>query len=64
MFHHQATLIDSGEATAEAVAKLLDQRKLRNKDTMKPYVRFLVSDVPHKFTEIGERFLGTTLGRV
>jgi glutamate racemase len=64
VFHHPVTLIDSGESTVGAVAKLLDQRKLRNQSTMKPHVRFLVSDIPYKFTEIGERFLGAKLGRV
>ncbi len=64
MFHHQVGLIDSGESTAEAVAVLLEERDLKNTSTMKPHLKFLVSDLPYKFTEIGERFLGQRLGRV
>lgn len=57
-------LIDSGEATAVVVAKMLKKEGLENKSTMKPHLQFLVSDVPHKFAEVGERFLGQKLGRV
>jgi len=31
---------------------------------MKANLKFNVSDIPQKFTEIGERFLGQKLGRV
>lgn len=62
--HHSVTLIDSGEATAESVARLLDELGLRNTSKLKPNLQFFVSDVPHKFTEVGERFLGQKLGRV
>lgn len=58
------TLIDSGEATAIEVERLLDEHKLRNPSTLKPRLQFYVSDVPAKFTEIGERFLGQKMGRV
>lgn len=64
VFHHTVKLIDSGEATAHSVAKLLDELDLLNTSTMKPRLRFLVSDIPHKFMEIGERFLGQKLGKV
>lgn len=64
VFHHQVALIDSGEATAVAVTDVLDELKLRNPSSMKPRVQLLVSDIPHKFMEIGERFLGATLGKV
>jgi glutamate racemase len=57
-------LIDSGEATAISVKKMLQDLKLENDSTLKPNLQFFVSDVPHKFTEIGERFLGKKLGRV
>jgi len=62
--NHAFHLIDSGEATADVVAELLETQGLRNLSTMKPHLQFFVSDVPHKFAEIGERFLGRTLGRV
>jgi glutamate racemase len=57
-------LIDSGEATAEAVIRLLDELETRNTSKFKPNLQFYVSDVPHKFTEVGERFLGQKLGRI
>lgn len=62
--HHGVALIDSGEATAESVVHLLDELGLRNTSKLKPNLQFFVSDVPHKFTEVGERFLGQKLGRV
>ena len=57
-------LIDSGEATALQVKKILSELHLENTSTLKPNLQFYVSDVPHKFTEVGERFLGTKLGKV
>jgi glutamate racemase len=64
VLHNAVALIDSGEATTEAVRILLDEQDLRNTSTLKPNLQFYVSDVPHKFTEVGERFLGQKLGRV
>lgn len=64
VLHHSVKLIDSGEATAEAVKKALDEHGLRNESTAKANLKFLVSDIPHKFTEVGERFLGQKLGKV
>jgi glutamate racemase len=64
VLHHTVTLIDSGEATAETVKKLLDDQNMRNSSKLKPNLQFNVSDVPHRFTEVGERFLGQKLGRV
>lgn len=58
------TLIDSGEATAVEVERILDEKNLRNPSKLKPHLQFFVSDVPAKFTEIGERFLGQKMGRV
>jgi len=63
-FENRVTLIDSGEATAAEVDALLDANDLRNPSKHKGNVQFFVSDIPHKFTEIGERFLGQKLGRV
>ncbi len=62
--HDTLQLIDSGEATADVVARLLETEGIRNLSTMKSRLQFLVSDVPHRFAEIGERFLGRTLGRI
>ena len=64
VLHHTVTLIDSGEAAASMVASVLDEHKLRNPSTLKPNLQFYVSDIPQKFSEVGERFLGQKLGRV
>lgn len=57
-------LIDSAEATAAAVKVMLTEQKLLNTNTQNPNVQFFVSDAPDKFTSIGEKFLGRTLGVV
>jgi glutamate racemase len=62
--NNSVTLIDSGEATAVVVKKMLAELDLVNTSKLKPNLQFYVSDVPHKFAEIGERFLGTKLGKV
>ena len=64
VLHQQVVLIDSGEATAIVVKNMLTELKLNNTSTLKPNLQFIVSDVPHKFVEIGERFLGNKLGKV
>jgi glutamate racemase len=64
VLHNDVMLIDSGDATAVTVKKMLKELLLENRSTQRPNLQFFVSDVPHKFTEIGERFLGTTLGKV
>jgi glutamate racemase len=58
------TLIDSGEATAVEVERVLDEKALRNPSTELPNLQFFVSDIPAKFAEVGERFLGQRMGRV
>lgn len=64
VFDGTVALIDSGEATADEVGLALDEHDLRNDSTQKGNVQFFVSDIPYRFTEVGERFLGQTLGRV
>jgi len=64
VLHRSVTLIDSGEATAIAAVRILAEQRLHNESTMKPNVQFFVSDIPHKFTEVGERFLGQKLGKI
>jgi len=56
--------IDSGEATAGTVEEILNTHNLRNPSTELSNIQFHVSDVPHKFLEVGERFLGQRLGRI
>lgn len=57
-------LIDSGDAVASDVEEVLLEGDMKNPSSEKANVQFFVSDIPHKFTEIGERFLGQKLGRV
>jgi len=58
------TLIDSGEAAATEVMAVLDKLHLKNSSREKPNLQFFVSDLPAKFTQIGERFLGSKMGVV
>lgn len=51
-------LIDSAEATAEAVANLLEERGLANPGNSPAQRRYFVTDVPQRFREVGSRFLG------
>lgn len=57
-------LIDSGEAAALEVDEILAKEGLRNSSKQKGNAQFFLSDMPHKFAEIGERFLGRKLGKV
>ena len=57
-------LVDSGEATALEVERVLQTHALCNSSTDRPNLQFYVSDIPSKFAEVGERFLGQTMGRV
>ena len=56
------SLIDSGEAAAGEVEQMLDQHGLRNPSTQRPNLSFYVSDIPARFAEVGERFLGQKMG--
>lgn len=64
VLHKTVKLIDSGEATAITAAQVLEDLKISNQSTLKPNLQFFVSDIPHKFTEVGERFLGERLGKI
>ncbi len=57
-------LVDSGKCTAAAVDQILNETGLRNPSKLKANVQFFVSDLPHKFLEIGELFLGQKMGVV
>lgn len=57
-------LIDSGASAAAEVERVLDTEGLRNPSRERPNLQYLVSDVPAKFSEVGERFLGEKMGRV
>ncbi len=64
VLHGAITLIDSGDATAGMVEEILTVHNLKNPSTQHPNIQFHVSDFPHKFLEVGERFLGQRLGLV
>jgi len=54
-------LIDSAEETAKEVAERLGGLGMLRPDGAAPVHRFFVSDVPHRFREQAERFLGSPL---
>ena len=61
VFGPTVRLIDSAEETAREVAERLEGLELLRKDASEPEHRFFVSDVPHRFREQAERFLGARL---
>jgi len=64
IFSYDITLIDPGEAAALEVENVLNSKGIKNNSQLKPNLQFYVSDIPYKFTEIGELFLGRKLGKV
>lgn len=50
-------LVDSADATAEAVAQLLAEHRLLATPERNPKHRYFVTDLPERFVEIGSRFL-------
>jgi len=60
----EVTLIDSATATAAEVSNILDREHLRNAGASPPEHHFYVSDLPRRFGEVGERFLGSSLAHV
>ena len=57
-------IIDSAEVTAKLVADRLRAIGVENTTGLTPKHKFYVSDIPHQFQEVGERFLGISLGSV
>ena len=57
-------LIDSGQSAAHDVDVLLDELQLRNNSVQTPNYQFFVSDIPQRFKNIAERFLGMPIGKV
>lgn len=60
----QISLVDSARAITEKTKALLNDNNLRNWQEKGPEHRFFVTDVPIRFTSVGERFLGRTLANV
>lgn len=61
VFGPSVRLIDSAEETAKEVGERLEDLGLQRTDQAPPNHRFFVSDVPHRFREQAERFLGSPL---
>jgi glutamate racemase len=64
VFGPTVKLIDSAEETAREVAERLSSLGLAREAGGAPEHRFFVSDVPHRFKEQAERFLGAPLPNV
>ncbi len=54
----RVSLVDSAEATAEAVEELLSARGVLAPEGREPTHAWFVTDVPERFMEVGARFLG------
>lgn len=59
-------LIDSGKETAKEVKRILEKKNMLNKSKSaeKNQSVFYVSDLPHKFKEVSQRFLARELKKV
>jgi glutamate racemase len=64
VFGPSVKLIDSAEETAKEVGERLEDLGLARTGGTGPSHKFFVSDVPHRFREQAERFLGAPLGDV
>ena len=60
----QIMLVDSAQTIARETEELLRKNSVQNIQEKPPEYRFYVTDVPVRFKEIGEHFLGTTLSNV
>jgi glutamate racemase len=55
---NEVRLVDSAEATADAVAELLASHELLAPAQHSAQHEYFVTDVPHRFLQVGARFLG------
>lgn len=60
----EVRLVDPGEATAREVEDILMQRGMRNESAGPADHAYVLSDLPHRFIEVGESFLGSSIGAV
>ena len=60
----EVCLVDPGEATAREVEEILLQRGMRNDSAGPADHAYVLSDLPHRFIEVGESFLGSSIGAV
>lgn len=61
---HEVRLVDSAAETARAVETALAENGLARTSDAPPTYSFFVSDSPHKFREVGRRFVGDLIGSV
>ncbi|GMR05192.1 MAG: glutamate racemase [Thermodesulfobacteriota bacterium] len=54
-------LIDSAEATASEVLRILSEKDLCRKDSQNPSHKFFVTDSPERFAQVGRAFFGDRL---
>lgn len=57
-------LVDPGVSTAEYARTILEDRNLLNTNVQSARHEYYLSDFPHKFVEIGQRFLGRKMEHV
>lgn len=60
----RVTLVNPAVATAELARTTLEELGLLNVSSSLPRYTYYLSDFPHKFVEVGERFLGRRLEHV
>ena len=60
----RVAIVDSADATAEAVASLMASREMLRPPGAAPRHRTLCTDVPDRFRAVAERFLGRPVGMV
>ena len=58
------TLVDPGIATAAEAHRTLEEMGMLNLSNALPRHEYYLSDFPHKFIEVGSRFLGHQLKHV
>ncbi len=57
-------MVDSGEETAKFVKKYIESNSLATSKSVKSKLKIYVSDLPHKFQQIAERFLQNSLSHI
>lgn len=57
-------LVDSGEEAARVVDVLISESGMKKEERGGPAIRFLVTDDPGRFAEVGEEFLGARIADV
>jgi glutamate racemase len=57
-------IIDSAEETAKLAAQRLQRLNMETEHPQDPEYHFYVSDIPHQFQDVGERFLGKRLSNI